>query len=605
MFQYISDIHLEYLTHIPYIKKTANNLFLVGDIGHPGTVLFNTFLKRCSQTYKNVFLVYGNHEYYSVLRGKNKKIETMQERVEHAKNFPSNVYFLNNSHIYFNKYTHEVKYKLTTPSTPSTPSDINNINVNSSQLYDIKSDYIKIIGSTLWSNKGPGANNFKNIFVEQDKLLTFEYQSQLFYDSKYYIINELYKEDIECILLTHYTTHVLCNGLYLDNKDTNHIRELFLKNNLIAAINGHTHSSINLLVPGTTIKLLSNCYGYKTENQEIVKYNENATLVTDDNVSVSFYGLYSVSDINPIEILYKIMSRPNPKYDIGLISESTPFVVTNTTKDNLIVYVNEAFNRLTGYTINDARGRNCRFLQSPNGDIRRGMSREYCDNNLLFNVKTTVFNKQECQFITYNFKKNGVKFVNLITIIPIEINKMSYYVGLQCDISNEIYKFDINRMDKSIIDTNIITDITNNTIMNKINDESTDTESVSFSVSDNLSLFSNDSSNSRKNIRYKHFFDLNPSLLCIVDLNGYFKKVNNTFLNILGYIKSEIYNKPLLEFIHPDFIIHTIKEMEDIQIKKEIIIENKYIKKDGTTITIKWVSRLKGDVIYCVGTEIK
>ena len=58
MFQYISDIHLEYLTAIPNIKKTATNLCLVGDIGHPGTFLFNKFLKKCSEMYKNVFLVY-------------------------------------------------------------------------------------------------------------------------------------------------------------------------------------------------------------------------------------------------------------------------------------------------------------------------------------------------------------------------------------------------------------------------------------------------------------------------------------------------------------------------------------------------------------------
>ena len=30
-----------------------------------------------------------------------------------------------------------------------------------------------------------------------------------------------------------------------------------------------------------------------------------------------------------------------------------------------LVYVNEAFTRLTGYTSDDALGRNCRFLQGP------------------------------------------------------------------------------------------------------------------------------------------------------------------------------------------------------------------------------------------------
>jgi hypothetical protein len=211
---------------MPNIKKTANNLCLVGDIGHPGTFLFNKFLKKCSETYKNIFLVYGNHEYYSIVRGRHKKIETMQQKLDYAKDFPHNVYFLNNSYVYYHVYNETVHLTLDT-------------------LED-KKDYVKIIGSTLWSNRGPGANNFKNIFTEEDTLLTFEYQSELFSQSKYYIINELYREDIESIILTHYATHMCANGgAYLDNKDTNHIRELYMHPKLIACINGHTHSSWN------------------------------------------------------------------------------------------------------------------------------------------------------------------------------------------------------------------------------------------------------------------------------------------------------------------------------------------------------------------------
>lgn len=589
MFQYISDIHLEYLTYIPHIKPTANNLFLVGDIGHPGTYLFNMFLKKCSENYKNVFLIYGNHEYYSILRGKNKKIETMQQRIEYQKDFPQNVHFLNNSCVYFNKNTQEVKYTL----------DYN----------DDKSNYLKIIGSTLWSNKGAKANNFKNIFVEENQLLTFEYQSQLFTASKYYIIQELYKEEIETILLTHYTTHKLCNGLYLDNKDTNHIPELFHKNYLLAAINGHTHSSINTVVPGTTIKLLANCYGYKSENQKIVMYNENAKLSPNDITSVSFCGMYSTNDINPIEFLYKIMTRPNPKYNIGQVSEYSSFIITTTTKDNTIIYANRAFEQLTGYSLSEVRGKNCRFLQSPTGEIRRGINREFCDNNLIFNVKTGIFNKEEVQFITYNFMKNGTKFINLVTVIPIVINSMSYFVGFQRNITNDIYKFDINKINKSIIDQNIIQDIIKQNV--QFIDDTNDSKSITFSsiISDTHSMLSFDSSGNRfrkiKSIRYKHFFDENPSCLCIIDLNGYLKKINKTFLNVLCYKKEEMINKPILEFIPPENIFETIQSFENIQTEKHCTFTNTYIRKDKTLVNINWSIDLKGDVIYYVGNVVK
>jgi PAS domain S-box-containing protein len=584
MLQYISDIHLEYLSSIPYIKKTAENICLVGDIGHPGTPLFNTFLKRCSQTYKNVFLIYGNHEYYSVLRGKHKKIETMQEKEEYAKFFPKNVHFLNNSCVYFNKRTHEVKRELSI-------EDRNDI------------DYVRIIGSTLWSNQGVKANNFKNIFVEKDKLLTFEYQSQLFNQAKYYIINELYKENISTVLLTHYTTNMLCNGIYLDNKDTNHIKEIFLYKHLVACINGHTHSSINLIAPGTSIKLLSNCYGYKNENQNIVRYDENIVLNLHEMVKVSFYGLYGKIDINPIEILYKVMTRPNQVYNIGPVNESTPFIVTTINKDNTIIYANKEFEKLSGYTLNEIRGKNCRFLQSPLGEVKKGSTRDECDNNLLFKIKTKIGSKEECQFVTYNYKKNGNKFINVITVIPIEINSLEYYVGFQSDITDEIYKFNIDKLDQDIIDSNVIKYIKDDNLLSNIDNDTT----TSCSGSDSYSIFSNGhqyESIRHNNIRYKHFFDTNLSFLCIVDINGCFKKINNTFLYELGYNKSEMINNPLIHFIYKEDIASTIQDVEDINVKKQIECINRYSKKDGSLIKIKWACYLRGDVIYCNGQKL-
>lgn len=585
MFQYISDIHLEYLTYIPFIKKTADNLFLVGDIGHPGTFLFDKFIKKCSELYKNVFFVYGNHEYYSVLRGKRKKIETMQQRIDYAKNFPSNVYFLNNSCVYFNKHTQTVKLQLT---------DSENIN-----------DYIKIIGSTLWSNRGQNANNFKNIYMSEGQLLTFEHQSRLYESSRLYLISELYRENMQSIILTHYTTHLCANGSYLDNKDTNHIRELFLNKNLIACINGHTHSSINTIVPGTNIKLLANCFGYKAESQEIVKYNENAVLDINQESKISFAGLYSKSEINPVEILYKVMHRPNPVYDIGQVEQSTPFVVSTVGKDNTIVYVNRAFEELTGYSLNEVRGKNCRFLQSPNGEVQKGSTREHCDNQLLFNVKSKLSKMEECQFITYNFTKTGERFKNLITIIPITFNTINYYVGFQCDITYDIFKFDIDKINTSIIDNNILEKMLSyNNGDGNINidiDDSTDTASISFSVS--MSIETNDDyDNKFKQIRYKHFFDDNPSILCIINKDGVFKKMNSTFLKLLGYNKLDMYNKLLLNFVYHEDIDKTVKEADKIEELKTIQITNRYIKKDGSLVSINWISKLKDNFIYCIGT---
>lgn len=428
-FQYVSDIHLEYLKKIPIIKKKSNNLCLIGDIGHPGSYNYNTFIKYCGYNYDNVFLIYGNHEYYSVLRGSQKKKETMQQRIDYAKNLPKNVYFLNNSHVYLD-ITNNIVHKFIDKKAGNSDK------------------YIKIIGSTLWSMSFK-CNNFKNIFAEENILLNKERMHLLYNESKNYILKEIdYESHIRCLLLTHYSTHILCNGNYIDHKDNNYIKELFTKKNLLACINGHTHSSIDLIVPGTTIKLLSNCFGYKNEDKNIVKYSENKVFSLKNTSELSFYGIYSKLGINVISLLSNVVNRPNKIIDIGPIDDTSSFVITSSKNDQEIIYVSKSFEELSGYSLCEVKGKNCRFLQDPSGNVNIGSNRHYCDNELLYDIKKNL--NSESQFITFNFKKDGTKFINLITVLPVVDNNITYYIGFQSDITTSFMNL-INKDDRYCI----------------------------------------------------------------------------------------------------------------------------------------------------------
>ena len=69
MFQIISDCYLELVkdkwTNLPRITPRAPWLVLAGDIGNPYKKNDSMFLERCSQSWERVFVVSGNHEYYS------------------------------------------------------------------------------------------------------------------------------------------------------------------------------------------------------------------------------------------------------------------------------------------------------------------------------------------------------------------------------------------------------------------------------------------------------------------------------------------------------------------------------------------------------------
>jgi PAS domain S-box-containing protein len=494
MFQYISDIHLEYLTYIPNITKTADNLFLLGDIGHPGTILYTAFLNQCSSKYKNVFLIYGNHENHSVLKGRHKNIETMTERLKYTSVFPKNIYFLNNSCVFYNKITQNVHLTI---------HDTDDIN-----------DFIKIIGSTLWTDNKHNItdNNYKHIYIEKDKLLDCYTQSILFNTSKNYILKEIDTHStMKCILLSHYSTHKSCNETYIDNKDCNHITELFTKRNLLACINGHTHISINKVAIGTQIKLLANCYGYKNENQKLVQYNNNITYNPNHISNVSFYGIYAAK-INYQSIFNYISNRPNKIIDVGPISETeSSYIITRSDKDNCILYASDAFKQLTGYN-DEIIGENCRFLQSRH-KIVKCKFRFDCDDTLVYNIRENVKSRTESQYILRNYKKSGQMFINLLTIIPIVYNNIEYIIGLQSDITNYINNFDFKELIQ--FEYNICPRVLND-------------------------MFLKDDSNYENSIKNpSDYFYKSKYLFIMLDITGNIKHVNNSLLDIIGNIEHE------------------------------------------------------------------
>lgn len=261
-FQYISDIHLEFLKKIPKIKKVADNLCVLGDIGYANSKIYKQFINQCSDNYKNVFVLMGNHCFYSnKLNVSFRNCNDMNSIMNTIPSkFSKNVYFLNNSCVYIDKITEQVTYN-------------NNDNC------------IKIIGSTLWSNIDFNIsymlNDFNEINYSENTKLTPQKYKELFFESKDYILNEINKNpEIQTLLLTHHGTNDVCNGYYknspLSSGFVTQIDELYTCKNLIACINGHLHSNVNEKING--ILYLSNCYGYKNEDKSIVKYNEDAVL---------------------------------------------------------------------------------------------------------------------------------------------------------------------------------------------------------------------------------------------------------------------------------------------------------------------------------------
>ena len=94
--------------------------------------------------------------------------------------------------------------------------------------------------------------------------------------------------------------------------------------------------------------------------------------------------------------------------------------------DNPIVYANEGFERLTGYSRKDILGRNCRFLQGKDTErnavdvVRKGIED---------GITTTVE--------LLNYRKDGTPFWNRLSITPVKSpsQTITHYIGVQSDLT--------------------------------------------------------------------------------------------------------------------------------------------------------------------------
>ncbi|KAF5642274.1 white collar 1 [Fusarium tjaetaba] len=147
--------------------------------------------------------------------------------------------------------------------------------------------------------------------------------------------------------------------------------------------------------------------------------------------------VYSPSGFDVFKALHRVITRKDPQFDIGQIRMSCSFVVCDITlEDCPIVYVSYSFRALTGYSRHEVLGKNCRFLQSPDGKVDRGRPRPFVDSGTVYDLKKNVQERREIQVSIINYRNGGKPFMNYLSIIPIpwDTDEIRYYVGFQIDL---------------------------------------------------------------------------------------------------------------------------------------------------------------------------
>ncbi|WP_299234090.1 bacterio-opsin activator domain-containing protein [Natronomonas sp.] len=94
--------------------------------------------------------------------------------------------------------------------------------------------------------------------------------------------------------------------------------------------------------------------------------------------------------------------------------------------DEPLIYVNEAFERMTGYDKHEALGRNCRFLQG-----------EGTDPESVAEVREAIEQNRPVSVELLNYRKDGDPFWNQLDLAPVrnDDGDVTHYLGFQADVT--------------------------------------------------------------------------------------------------------------------------------------------------------------------------
>jgi predicted phosphodiesterase len=244
--QYISDIHLEHLSSIPFEKisrlENATVFVLAGDIGRPNSKLYKELIEWASATFEHVLVVLGNHECYG---------SSVDEAFDELKN---------------------------------AAEGFGNVHVLHRTVWMHPNQKLVFAGATLWSEMNEQAYKLLN---DRQYISSYKTSQRMMHTD----FLRLHKEDLkffENVLKDYNLYHIVCishhaplvkmNGKYEGNEvSTGFCTDLsrLFKPPLAAWICGHTHQSI--CIKENNISCVSNCLGYKFE-QGFTGYRKNATL---------------------------------------------------------------------------------------------------------------------------------------------------------------------------------------------------------------------------------------------------------------------------------------------------------------------------------------
>jgi PAS domain S-box-containing protein len=123
----------------------------------------------------------------------------------------------------------------------------------------------------------------------------------------------------------------------------------------------------------------------------------------------------------------KAESHPGDPFAAAVRATRMPMIITDPRQfDNPIVFANDSFLKLTGYTRLEVTGRNCRFLQGPDTDPAA-----------VDRIRDAIRQEVDVRVDLLNYRRDGSTFHNALYVGPVRDakGKVVYFFASQLDVS--------------------------------------------------------------------------------------------------------------------------------------------------------------------------
>ncbi len=160
-------------------------------------------------------------------------------------------------------------------------------------------------------------------------------------------------------------------------------------------------------------------YSFSTTKGD-VHHEARVVLMSDDRL------LTIIRDVTEKKELDSLLNIRNN----ALESTINSIVIVDAQNPNVpIIYCNQAFENMTGYTSQEIIGMKCPFLKHDNRDQKQ-----------MGELLTSIKSGTACNAIVRNYKKDGSIFWNDITVTPVrnDDNKLTHFISVQNDITEKI-----------------------------------------------------------------------------------------------------------------------------------------------------------------------